>query len=40
MPKGQQKQGSSNQPKLTVKEKADKKKAKKADKDAVGRPLV
>ena len=30
MPKGQQKLGASNAPKLTVKEKADKKKAKKA----------
>ena len=30
MPKGQQKQGSQNKPKLTVKEKAEKKAAKKA----------
>lgn len=30
MPKGQQKQGTSNKPKLSVKEKAEKKAAKKA----------
>lgn len=33
MPKGQQKQGHQNKPKLTVKEKAEKKAAKKASHD-------
>lgn len=35
MPKGQQSQGSNNKPKLTVKEKADKKKAKQVAKKGV-----
>jgi hypothetical protein len=40
MPKGQQQQSSMNKPKLTTKEKADKKKAKKADKESSGRPTL
>ena len=39
MPKGQQKQGSQNKPKLSVKEKAEKKAAKKAKAEAPVMPL-